>query len=210
MRTGRAASWLGAALGLLASVAWGDAFVPGAPEPVELGAAERARLAEGGLVLEPLEPTGGQGIALRALGLVEAPPARVWPVVRDCHRFAEFMPRTKHSERRRAPDGAATCYLVMDLPFPLADVHSEVRTRYERLPEGGFRRRWSLLGGDYARNQGSWTVLPWDAEGRRSLLVYQIDAHPKQMLPDFVLRAAQQRQLPATYRAIEARARTEP
>ncbi len=197
---------------LLALVATGAAADPplrlGAPAALALDDGSQARLEAGEILVEELEPTGGSGLATRALGVVAAPPARVWPVVRDCHRFAEFMPRMKRSERRRTQDGQPTCFLVVDLPFPLADVKSEVGYVLERVPGEGFRRRWFHLSGDYHHNSGSWTALPWGEEGSRTLLVYHSEARPKRALPDFVIRSARRRQLPQTFQAIEARAQS--
>ena len=117
-------------------------------------------LEKGEVLLEQLEPAGGSGVAVRASGVIEAPPGRVWPVLRDCEHYREFLPGVRESELKSRVNGVAVCATEIDLPFPLGDLRSEMRVSETEI-DGGFRRSWTLIEGNYERNQGSWTLLPF-------------------------------------------------
>ena len=172
----------------------------GAPAAaVELDAEEREALAERELLVQRREPTGGKGVAFRVLRVLEPPVARVWPVVRDCALFEEFMPRVRESAGAEDP---AICSVVID-SAPVGALRTTVRSEVEPVGDG-WRRRWELVEGDYDHNRGSWTVVPWSGGG--SLVVYEVDAEPRVPLPSSVLALAQRLQLPAMFDAIERRA----
>lgn len=158
-----------------------------------LSAEDTQQLEKGAVVVRKLEPTGGKGVAAMALGVVDAAPAEVWPVVRDCQHFKDFMPRTKHSEVKEEA-GVKLCHVELSLPFPMKDLWSETKSTLVEEPPR-FRREWTLVRGTYHRNGGSWTLLPW-AGGAKTLLVYAIDSHPDSLVPDSLARSAQSRALP--------------
>src|SRR5262249_27419377 len=153
-------------------------------------------------------PSDGAGIGVLVMGLVEAPPDRVWKVMADCEEQDEFMPRILHSAVKDRDGDSHTCELVVDLPFPLEDARTETRQHVRRLPDGGYQRSWELLPGDwsYRRDRGSWSVHPY-AAGNSSLLVQRLDLLLKAAVPEWILRAAHTRQAPATFEAIRARVR---
>jgi len=132
-------------------------------------------LEKGEVLLEQLEPAGGSGVAVRASGVIEAPPGRVWPVLRDCEHYREFLPGVRESELKSRVNGVAVCATEIDLPFPLGDLRSEMRVSETEI-DGGFRRSWTLIEGNYQRNQGSWTLLPFNGSAERTLAVYQLGA----------------------------------
>jgi len=179
-------------------------------EEFALDAEQRERLAAGEVIVQPLEPTDGVGVATRGIALVPAPPERVWRVVRDCGEQAQFMPRVKESAQLERDDGSSVCRTVMDVPFPFPDLFVELLSVEQTLPDGGFRRHWTLLNGDFERNQGAWTVLPWGEDAQQALLVYESDAKPKTIVPDFILRAAQRETLPGGMRAMRLRVEERP
>jgi ribosome-associated toxin RatA of RatAB toxin-antitoxin module len=171
-----------------------------------ISADHRAQLEKGEVVVTLLEPTGGDGIAALARAVVDAPVAKVWPVVRDCQHFQSFMPRTKESRVSDAAGDQFTCYVEIEMPFPLSNLKASTRSTVRELPGGGHERRWALESGDYERNSGSWTVKPW-AEGKKALLEYRIDVKPNSSVPDAIARRAQSSSLPEMFDAIRQRAR---
>ncbi len=169
-------------------------------------AAQSTEIARGGVVVQPQKPTGDSGVAAWAAALVEAPIARVWPVVRDCEHFAKFMPRTKESKVLRRAGATIDCKVVVSMPFPLSNLWSHVRSTITEHPGGGWTRAWKLVRGNYKRNTGSWTVLPWHNDPDRALLVYRIDVDPDMIVPDALLRRAQTGSLPDVFEAVRRRA----
>jgi hypothetical protein len=185
---------------------WEERFAPLAPPA--LAAEERARLDAGEVVVRDLAPTEADGIGMLLMGIVDATPDQVWAVMADCEEQDEFIPQIRHAAVRDREGDSHTCDLVVDVPFPLGDLRTATRHRVRRLPDGGHQRRWHLLPGDwdYLRNSGSWTVHPYQDDGR-SLLIGRMDLLPKSVVPFWLLHAAQVRQAPETFTAIRARVR---
>lgn len=163
----------------------------------------KATLTKGEVIVERLDPTGGSGVAARAMGIVDADPAKVWPVVRDCEHFAKFMPRTKSSALVSRKGSESVCKVEIEMPFPFDNLWSVVRSSERKTKEGGFQRVWTLMKGTYKRNNGRWSVYPW--EGDKSLLVYEIDVDPDMAIPDAIIRSAQTGSLPDVFEAVRKR-----
>jgi hypothetical protein len=179
--------------------------------PPELAEEDRARLDAGEILVRDLAPSDPDGIGVLVIGVVEAPPERLWELMADCDQQDEFMPRIRHAAVRDRDADSHTCDLVVDVPFPLEDLTTATRHEVRRLPDGGYQRYWRLEPGDwsYHRNSGSWTVHP-RPDGRTSLLVNRMDLLPKTIVPHWVLRDAHARQAPETYQAIRLRLRRSP
>ncbi len=176
--------------------------VLGAPP---LNGEDRAQVEQGEVVVKRLTPTDDSGVSARAYGVVDAPPAEVFPVVRDCAYFHEFMPRTKNSKLVSQEGPVAICEVEISMPFPISNLVATTRSTNKELPGGGFERRWSLVEGDYNRNNGAWEVTPWGADGKKTLLVYWLDVDPKVMVPDAIIRRAQTGSLPDVFEAVRKR-----
>jgi hypothetical protein len=203
-------AWLGVggeavALALLVAGGASVTYAEAGFRPSQLTADQRAALEDGEVLVEPLEPTGGGGAAVRGIALLDSSPERVWEVVRRCGRFEEFMPRVVESGERDRDGPAVTCHVRIDLPFPLGEAWADSRSVERALAGGGYQRSWRLLRGSYEHLLGSFRVLPWPEH--RSLLVYEVDAQPSAPVPDFLIRAVTMRTLPEGLRAIERRAR---
>ena len=166
---------------ILASATVAEAAIP------SLTATEKASLDDGEVVIREHEPRDGRGVAFTAMGLIRATPAIVWPVLRDCGRFQEFMPRT-------------------DMPFPFDDLWCEVKVTETAHSETHFARSWTLKKGTYEWNDGSWTLYPWRG-GKMTLMVYRLEVNPKVSVPDFLIRKGQTGALPDLYEALNRRVR---
>ncbi len=170
-----------------------------------MSAAQKAKVARGAVVLQSLKPTDNSGVAAWAVAKVEAPIDVVWPVIRDCEHFSKFMPRTRSSKLLRREGNVMDCKVVIRMPFPLSNLWSHVRSVITEHPGGGWTRAWKLLKGNYKRNSGSWTVLPYEGDRSRSLLVYRIDVDPDMLVPDALIRSAQTGSLPDVFEAVRKR-----
>ncbi|MEE2787014.1 MAG: SRPBCC family protein [Myxococcota bacterium] len=169
---------------------------------------QRVQIEQGEVVVQLLKPTDDSGVAARAIAVIKAPPKDVWPVLRDCQHYKDFMPRTQASEVRSRVGHMQICYTKVDMPFPFSDLWAEVKSVEKIGDDGSFARRWSLIKGTYRRNNGSWTVRPWGSGGDHSLIVYQVDLDPETNVPDFIIRKAQTSTLPDVFDAIRKRVRT--
>ena len=166
---------------------------------------QAAKVDGGEVVVQEMKPTGGDGVAAWAAGVVNAPMDKVWPVIRDCEHFAKFMPRTKESKLLGKSGDTMDCKTVISMPFPLSNLWAHVRSTTTEHPGGGFTRAWTLLKGNYKRNNGSWTALPWRDDPNRTLIVYRIDVDPDMFVPDAIIRSAQTGSLPKVFTAVRKR-----
>ncbi len=170
------------------------------------------QLQAGEIVVQSERDSDDGAYVVTVSGLYQEEPAIIWDVVGDCARFHEFMPRMRESEVVVEDDGTHICRTVSDMPMPLADLESAVRTWTETFPDGSFQRRFEQIPGDWAyhRNEGFWAVSPHRGAGGRTLLRYRLAVVPRMALPGFIVRLAQERTAPQSFEAIriEARRRT--
>lgn len=164
--------------------------------------AEKKKLDEHQVVMHELKATDNRGVSAETIGVVDAPPEVVWPVVRDCEHFSKFLPNTKASSRTEE-NGESLCFDEISLPFPLTNLWAYTRSTVTQ-EEGAYRRAWSFVRGTYKRNRGAWTVLPW-ADGKKSLVIYFVDSDPAMLIPDAIIRAAQTGSLPEVFVALRKR-----
>jgi ribosome-associated toxin RatA of RatAB toxin-antitoxin module len=176
-----------------------------AASDLALAESDRQRLERGDVLFTPLDPADGRGVAARAMGVVEAPPGSVWPALRDCEHYQEFLPGVRTSALRSRENDVAVCYTEIELPWPLPDLVSKTRVEESRIAGGGYVREWRLIDGSYRRNVGSWRLHPWGADGGRTLAVYRVDFDPQTVLPDWLLRRAQRSTVPGVFEALRQR-----
>ncbi len=175
--------------------------------PPTLTAAEKKKLDNGDVIVRPQTPTDNKGVAAQSLGLVNAPASEVWAVIKDCSKYADFMPRTKKSVAMNL-DGKPGCRTELSMPFPLTDLWSENTYVHTEHPDGSYLRTWALHRGTYHRNTGAWRLFPYEPDNSRTLVVYEIDSDPKMAVPDGLIRSAQTGSLPKVFSAIRVRVRT--
>ena len=184
---------------LIPALSFGQAV----PVP-KLTAAETKRLDAFETVVHEVTPTDNRGIGIESMGVVDAPSHEVWPVLRDCQYFSHFMPRTKTSTAT-VEAGVPLCHVELGLPFPLTNLWSDTSSVQREEPAGHFHRAWTLVRGTYRRNSGSWSLVPWGPEKKQTLVVYAIDSDPQLLIPDAILRSAQNGSLPEVFTAIRKR-----
>lgn len=142
-----------------------------------------------------------------ALGLVEAPPARVYAVVTDNARFADFMPYVEESTVETRPDGTLVNRQRLDLPWPVRDREYEIALVNEVLADAEpplWRSSWSHLEGfgNIEESRGAWRVF---ACGDISLVEYQVLTDPGGSIPNFLKNSATRRSLRSLVEAVRER-----
>lgn len=194
---------MAARLTLLTLACAATAWAGGVAAP-KLTDAEKKQLEANTVLVRERTPTDNRGVSAEAIGVVDAAPDEVWPVVRDCEHFSKFLPSTKASAKK-VEQGAWVCFDEISLPFPLTNLWADTRSLTDETPGGPYQRSWTLLRGTYRRNQGSWSVLPWGPDGKKSLVVYLIDSDPSMAVPDFILKSAQTGSMPEVIVAVRKR-----
>lgn len=176
---------------------------------------DESLLAKGEIVTKLRKVPGSDVEEATAKAVIDAPPAIVWGIVGDCKNYKNTMPTIVESsvtktERPLPSDGPLAtevrhCRVVADLPFPLPDLVSLTRSVYTTDPGKMWRRQWTMTGGDYNRNEGDWTIVPW-GDGQKSLATYRIHAEPKVPLPGSMIASIQERKLPEVMTKLRATA----
>ncbi|MGM0578715.1 MAG: SRPBCC family protein [Myxococcota bacterium] len=158
--------------------------------------ATRARLDAGEVLVFTEEVPDSDTPRVKALGVVDAPPDKVWRVVDRCGDYAETMIKTRSSEEVSRKGGRVRCDITVKLPFPLKNLRAVTDAVHTVKPGEKWSREWKLVEGDYDRNSGSWNLVPFDDEGTRTLVVYEVHADPKIRIPAGIQRMAQKKSIP--------------
>lgn len=175
------------------------------PAPLEAGELEQdeeiRRLSAGEVLVTRRDPTGGIGAAAQAKGVIDAPVERVWPAVRDCEHYSAFMPRVIKSGVSQR-EGETFCSAVMDMPWPIDDLTLESRSTITSPSTGAHARSWELTAGSFKHYNGSFEVIAFNGDPKRTLVTYTLDIKPDVPIPDAVLRKKQVAGLPETFKAL--------
>jgi ribosome-associated toxin RatA of RatAB toxin-antitoxin module len=173
----------------------------------EFSAEELQRL-EAGEILTWTRPVAGRSVPwTKASGLVAAPPAAVWPIIDDCARYKDTMPRTVTSEELERHGDHVSCRATGDMPFPFADLVTETDAVHTIEPGKVYRREWKQRSGDFEVNEGRWTLQAWRG-GTCTLATYEALAEPKIAIPEVILGVAMRRTLPDMIAALREHAKT--
>jgi len=160
-----------------------------------------ARLARGEILTSSRTIAGSALPEGTAQAVIEAPPAKVWPVIDDCSRYAKTMPRVVKSRLLERGGGHVKCQITVKIPV-LGELTSITDAVHVAGPPR-WSRTWRLVSGeDYKSNEGSWTLSAFDAAGTRTRAVYKMHAEINAWVPDFVVKRGQREGLTQVMEAI--------
>ncbi len=163
--------------------------------------ARRARLDKGEILITQKKVRGSDLPESTVRAVANVPPAKVWAFIDKCNNYKRHMPRTKDSKELSRKGNVIVCRVTVDMPWPMDDLTSTTKAVHTIRP-GYFQRKWSLIKGDYKTNRGSWTITPFDKEGKRSLVVYKMHAEPNIAIPNWIQRKASKSTLPDVINAV--------
>lgn len=166
----------------------------GVPLTVALAAGPDDKLAAGEILVSTRD-VGADLPEATVQAVIDAPPAAVWKVVDDCGNYKKVMPRIVDSKMHSRTGNVAICEVKFDMPAPFSDLVSVTEATSTAGPPQ-WKRTWKFVRGDYKRNEGSWTLSAFDAEGKRTRAVYRVLAIPNTSVPNFMIRKAQEGALP--------------
>lgn len=186
---------VGAVLALAAGLALGA--------PAQANADVDARIAAGEIVLSTRDVAGCELPEVTLQAVIDAPPAAVWKIIDDCAGYKRTMLRIIESRELSRAGQVSRCQVTVEMPMPMSNMTSLSEAVSVPGP-ATWRRSWKLVSGDYKRNEGSWTLASFDAEGKRTRVVYKVLAEPNVSVPNFIIRRAQHSALPDMMRKIRA------
>ena len=139
---------------------------------------------------------------LRAAILIDASPARIWDVLRDCEAAPEYLDNVLSCELVDTLDGgrAQVFRQRAKLRWFLPSFEHEFRLDYEPYD----RITVSRVEGPLERLEAAWTLE--SITPTRTRVVYVLDIEPGPLIPNFLLSGPLQRDVLNAMRAVRDRA----
>ncbi len=157
---------------------------------------KKARLAAGEILVSSKKVRGFDLPRATVMGVVDATPEKVWGIVSNCADYKRTMERVEQSTLIWKKGNVHRCRVTVDLPFPLSTLTVTTDAVHKVVAGKSWQRSWKLVEGEFVRNNGSWTLAPFNTDASKTLVIYKVHAIPKLPVPDGVLRAAQRKTLP--------------
>ncbi|MCK5798768.1 MAG: SRPBCC family protein [Deltaproteobacteria bacterium] len=180
-----------------------SALLPSLSSAQKLSPEQRRSLHRGEIITRTLRVTKTRGRG-EAIGVIDAPPARVFSVIADVAHYKEFMTRVTESKVIKREGNTYDFAYTIDMPWPLADYHCvthnvhKVYAKHQR-----YERRWKLVSGTFTKNEGYWRLGPWP--GGKTLVTYSVVVQPKTAVPDFIVNFVAKKALPRAIKSIRKR-----
>lgn len=172
----------------------------------------------GGLRLYNRAVPGAAVPAALARVRIEVPPARLFSVITNYDRFAEFIPYVARSQVVYREDGLRRVSQHLHFPGPLADRHYVIESRdsIASSPRERWRVEWRLVpekdlpapnetGITPVAFTGYWELTP-SAGGTATDAIYSLHFDPGGALPAWLVTFAMNRYLPQVINAVRTRA----
>ncbi|MCP4504422.1 MAG: hypothetical protein GY822_31305 [Deltaproteobacteria bacterium] len=159
---------------------------------------DRVKLEKGEVLVETEVVKGQEIPRARIRAIIDAPPAVLWAIIRDCNGYTKTMNNIAQSKQLSSKGNQVVCEVTADLPFPISDLRGTTRATHTIEKNIHYKREWTLIEGDYSRNEGKWELFAVGEKGEKTLLLYELFAVPNMTLPDFLLKAVTVRALPRT------------
>lgn len=149
---------------------------------------------------------------------IEVPPARLFAVITDYDRFAEFVPYVAHSRVAYRDGGLRRVSQHLRFPGPVAERHYviESQDKVTPSPRERWRVEWRLVAESGSPASGKTAVTPnaftgyWEltpvAGGTATDAIYSLYFDPGGALPAWLVTLAMHRYLPKVIVAVRARA----
>lgn len=169
-----------------------------------------------GLTVSTREVKGYSAKEVKAVGQVDAPPARVFEVVSDYEHQVGNMPYVEKAQVFARTDSEVLFWAQADFPMVSRRDWVVRSTLMKNLAGGVFGVAWEPVSLKEAPppadgvvrlkvNTGSWTLEPLDG-GKRTLATYQLLTDPGGSIPTFIANKANTTALPELFARVRKRA----
>ncbi len=194
-------------LGQVSSAKGSDAF---SRLPVRLSEEQRRDILGGKKVAELMSVEAGGSTEAVAVALMDSTPERLFEIITENERFAEFMPYVKASRVEQLGDGSIINHQYLSLPFPITDRYYSVRIVNSIRGEGAERvweSAWTYVqgSGNINETRGAW-ILTEGGPGK-TLVLYRVFTDPGGLIPLWAYNLATRQSLPDLLESVERRAR---
>lgn len=173
-----------------------------------------------GITVYTRERKGSDLSEVKAIGMIKAPPEKVWKAVRDYENYDKQMPYTEESKILSRDEGDKTILFYSIVNAPLVDRRDYVIKLLDQSEwkdgRGFFKVTWSAASHpsrpeseDLVRvkvNDGYWLIEPRDG-GKSSFATYYVFTDPGGSLPRFIVNKANESAVPNVFRAVRKAAK---
>jgi ribosome-associated toxin RatA of RatAB toxin-antitoxin module len=130
---------------------------------------------------------------------IDARAETIFRVVTDYESYPEFIDEIVQAEVLSDSASGVLCRFVAEV--------AKKRFQYTlRLQHAPFERtRWSLVEGDFQRNDGGWDFRPI-GDGRRTHVTYQVEIELGMLIPKFIINSLVGANMPKMLEAVRRRA----
>ena len=171
--------------------------------PTSAFAQSNDALGKGEISVDVVDVKGSPMPKVVVKGVVDAPPAKVWEIVSDCTKYKQRMSRIKAAKLVKKTGQTYICDVTVELPFPLSNLRATTTAKHVTGPPS-WSRTWTLLEGDYERNDGSWVLQEFAGDPNRTFVVYSVHAIPNTAVPDWLRKRAQESSMPDVIKRLRA------
>jgi Polyketide cyclase / dehydrase and lipid transport len=155
---------------------------------------------------------------MKAMGLIDAPPAEVWKAVRDYDNYPKTMPFVEDGKVISREGGDKVTFLYSKINTPLVDRRDYIIRLVDESDwqdgKGFMKVTWTVVndmddkvpvGKDVVRvriNEGYWLLEPRE-EGKKTFATYYVYTSPGGSLPNFIINKANTMAVPKVFEAIK-------
>jgi len=141
-----------------------------------------------GWILETKENVPGSSVkAGRAVAIFnDAPEAVTWTML-QVEKFKHYLPRVKDSRIVKRKGWSTYAVIETSLPWPVKDAWVYIKMTRKDKPGRAFEITWSMINGTMKSYHGSVLIEPWNKAGTKTIVTYQMLAHPKTSAPDSMI-----------------------
>lgn len=155
------------------------------------GQTELAKLAKGEVIIREDQSSDGGGRKVQAAILIDSPVQRVWNVIIDCERAAEFMPDLKSCKFLQRGEDTAIIEQQVKVSWLLPKTTYIYRSIYQKFRRIDFKR----ISGDLKDLEGSW-VFERAGGDQQTIVVYSVFLDPGFVVPKWLVRKLLRKNLP--------------
>lgn len=150
-------------------------------------------LDKGDLIVDVVGDPNAPGIReMSVSGVIEARPDDVWKVVIDIGKYTKFQPRVEKTELRVKKPKKIVAYHKLKVPPPLPEMWYVMEYNIGRKGLMTFK----MLEGSPKTVKGSFKVVPYKKDKKRTLAVYTVLVDPGLPLPASIINQISKFSLP--------------
>ncbi len=164
----------------------------------------KSRLRRGEIIVKTSPVKGSKYPKILAMALIDVPPSSLWEIIGNCDLYKDNLPNVVEAKLiKMVKKNVERCKVVVSVPL-LPNLTAITDTKVKVVPNTSYIREWKLVKGDYKRNVGKWTIVPFESPDR-TLAVYETHVVPKMDVPPKIQKMALRNALPGLFKLLRRR-----